>query len=183
MNQDLALLQNINQTLVSTPNANQRELAKNANVSIGLMNAVLKRFVERGWIMLKNVNVRKIAYALTEQGLNELKARSRIFAKRTFALASEYNQILYDKIINAKSRGKTSVILYGKSYIEFLIEYACEKAQVDLKKCSPDSKIAEDAFCLAGELEEEEIQNRLKSKGAEKLVDLIGDFSDFGVEQ
>ncbi len=166
MNQDLALLQNINQTLVSTPNANQRELAKNANVSIGLMNAVLKRFVERGWIMLKNVNARKIAYALTEQGLNELKARSRIFAKRTFALASEYNQILY-----------------GKSYIEFLIEYACEKAQVDLKKCSPDSKIAEDAFCLAGELEEEEIQNRLKSKGAEKLVDLIGDFSDFGVEQ
>ena len=34
----------------------------NAGISIGLMNSVLKRFVERGWIMLTNVNLRKLSY-------------------------------------------------------------------------------------------------------------------------
>ena len=34
----------------------------NAGISIGLMNSVLKRFVERGWIMLTNINLRKLSY-------------------------------------------------------------------------------------------------------------------------
>ncbi len=181
MNQDLALLQNINETLLVTPNANQRELAKNANVSIGLMNAVLKRFAERGWIMLKNVNARKIAYALTEEGLHELKERSKAFAKRTFALASEYNEILYEKIIQAKNAGKESVILYGRSYIKFLIEYAAEKANLVFENRAiselyeNNEKIEENAFCLVGELEDENVQNELAKRGAQKVLDLIED--------
>lgn len=181
MTQDLALLQNINETLLETPDANQRELAKNANVSIGLMNAVLKRFAERGWIMLKNVNARKIAYALTEEGLRELKERSKAFAKRTFALASRYNEILYERIINAKLHGKTRVVLYGKSYIKFLIEYACEKAEIDfeVREISEISKLNEkilkNAFCLAGELEDEEVQEKIAKRGAQKVLDLIED--------
>lgn len=184
MTQDLALLQNINETLLKTPDANQRELAKNANVSIGLMNAVLKRFAERGWIMLKNVNARKIAYALTEEGLRELKERSKAFAKRTFALASRYNEILYKKIIDAKLHGKTRVVLYGKSYVKFLIEYACEKAEIDfeVREISDISEIKEqnekilkNAFCLAGELEDEEVQEKIAKCGAQKVLDLIED--------
>ena len=34
----------------------------NAGIFIGLMNSVLKRFVERGWIMLTNINLRKLSY-------------------------------------------------------------------------------------------------------------------------
>lgn len=176
LNQDLALLQNINETLVATPAANQRELAKNANVSIGLMNAVLKRFVERGWIMLKNVNARKIAYALTDEGLSELKERSQNFAKRTFALASEYNQVIYEKILEAKTFGKQSVVLYGKSYIKFLIEYASEKAKINFEERNISDIIDSSSFCLVGELEDDEIQERLKEQGAKKVLDLIENF-------
>ena len=66
------------------------------------MNAVLKRFVERGWIMLTNVNLRKLSYAVTPKGIAELTARSHTFAKRTFALASTYNDKLYSLISDAK---------------------------------------------------------------------------------
>ena len=62
MEQDLATLQVISDTLKEKPEANQRTLAENTGMSIGLMNAVLKRFAERGWIMLSNVNGRKLAY-------------------------------------------------------------------------------------------------------------------------
>lgn len=177
MNQDLSILQSINQTLSSSPDANQRELAKSANVSIGLMNAILKRFAERGWIMLKNVNARKIAYALTDRGLSELKKRSRNFAKRTFALASEYNEIIYEKILEAKSQGKKNVVLYGKSYVKFLLEYACSKLKITFEERNTNQEIENDSFCLAGELEEDEIQEKLEKNGAKKILDLIGNYN------
>ena len=56
---------NMNQLLTEDSQAIQRTLAKKANVSLGMMNAILGRFAERGWIMLTNVNGRKLAYALT----------------------------------------------------------------------------------------------------------------------
>ena len=45
MNSDVAVLQNIADTLKQEPLASQRVLADNAGISIGLMNAILKRFV------------------------------------------------------------------------------------------------------------------------------------------
>lgn len=77
---DVAVLQNIANTLKQEPLASQRVLADNAGISIGLMNSVLKRFVERGWIMLTNVNGRKLAYAVTPEGIAELANRGKRFA-------------------------------------------------------------------------------------------------------
>ena len=72
MEQDLVTLQIISDTLKEEPKASQRKLAENAGISLRLMNAVLQRFVERGWIMLSNVNGRKLAYVVTPEGIREL---------------------------------------------------------------------------------------------------------------
>lgn len=77
MNSDVATLQSIAKTLEKEPLASQRVLAENAGMSIGLMNAVLKRFVERGWIMLTNVNLRKLSYAVTPDELQNLHPEAR----------------------------------------------------------------------------------------------------------
>ena len=69
---DVAVLQNIANTLKQEPLASQRVLADNAGISIGLMNSVLKRFVERGWIMLTNVNGRKLLMQLPQKELPNL---------------------------------------------------------------------------------------------------------------
>ena len=121
MNSEVAILQNIADTLKEYPLASQRVLAENAGMSIGLMNAVIKRFVERGWIMLTNVNLRKLSYAITPAGIAELTARSQTFAKRTFAIANKYNDTLCKAVSDAKKAGKSKLALYGNSYIKFLL--------------------------------------------------------------
>ena len=77
MKSDVAILQNIANTLKQETLASQRVLADNAGISIGLMNSVLNRFVERGWIMLTNVNLRKLSYAVTPEG----KISCRLFMR------------------------------------------------------------------------------------------------------
>lgn len=98
MEQDLATLQVISETLKEDPHASQRTLAKKANMSLGMMNAILGRFLERGWIMLTNVNGRKLAYAVTPEGISELAKRGKSFALRTFKLANVYSEAL-DKLL------------------------------------------------------------------------------------
>lgn len=176
MTQDLATLQNIADTLKVDPMASQRTLAKNSGMSVSLMNSVLKRFAERGWIMLSNVNGRKLAYALTPDGLSELAERGKNFAIRTFYLANTYSQSIVNAISKPRDEGKTKVVLYGKSYIKFLLEYACSELGVGFEVVDVGDEVGEclgsdisaqkgTSFCLVEELNDKEVQERLVKAG------------------
>lgn len=173
MNSDVATLQNIVDTLKEEPMASQRVLAENAGMSIGLMNAVIKRFVERGWIMLSNVNLRKLSYTITPAGIAELTARSQTFAKRTFAIANKYNDTLCQAVSDAKKEGKNKLVLYGNSYIKFLLIYACQTLNVTFLEKTVNSEIEANAFCVVGEQCGEFDIARLTKQGCVNLLDLI----------
>ena len=173
MESDVATLQNIADTLKEEPLASQRVLAENAGMSIGLMNAILKRFVERGWIMLTNVNLRKLSYAVTPAGIAELSARSQKFAKRTFEIANKYNEILCKVVSDASQKGKSTLVLYGNSYIKFLLVYACQTFNVTFLEESASEPITADAFWVVGEQCEESDAARLVEQGGVSLLELL----------
>lgn len=173
MNNDVATLQVIADTLENDPQASQRILAENAGMSIGLMNAIIKRFVERGWIMLTNVNLRKLSYAITPEGIAELSARSQSFAKRTFALANCYNDKILQCVSQAKKEGKNKVCLYGQSYIKFLLVYACQTLGVSFVEKDVNDAIQKNALCIAGEQCEEEVMAKLVKNGCLNLLDIL----------
>ncbi|MCI6187316.1 MAG: winged helix-turn-helix transcriptional regulator [Spirochaetia bacterium] len=175
MDLDLATLQVISETLKEAPQASQRTLAKKANMSLGMMNAILGRFVERGWIMLTNVNGRKLAYAVTPDGLTELANRGKKFALRTFKLANVYSEAFCRRFMEAKAAGKTKVVLYGDSYIKFIIKYACSEVGLDFEQKDTSATILIDEVCLAGELNDDDVQKKLIEKGCFNLVEIIQD--------
>lgn len=172
MEQDLATLQVISDTLKEKPEANQRTLAENTGMSIGLMNAVLKRFAERGWIMLSNVNGRKLAYALTAEGISELTKRAKRFAVKNFSLANECNEKICTLVKDARHEGKDTVLLYGESYIKFLIVYACEKYGMHFEECNANI-YRRNCLCLIGELSEVKDVNEMTEAGWVNLVEMV----------
>ena len=175
MEQDLATLQVISETLKEDPHASQRTLAKKANMSLGMMNAILGRFVERGWIMLTNVNGRKLAYAVTPDGLTELANRGKKFALRTFKLANVYSEAFCRRFMEAKAAGKTKVVLYGDSYIKFIIKYACNEVGLVFEEKEATGKVLANQACLAGELNDDAVQKRLIEDGCFNLVEMVQD--------
>lgn len=175
MVQDLAILQNISDTLKEDAYASQRKLAKNSGMSVGLMNAVLKRFVERGWIMLKNVNQRKFAYALTSQGLEELAFRGKKFVLRTFKIANTYSESITESIKNAKLAGNSKVILVGKSYIKFVIEFACKEVGIEFENILNFSGAKEENafYIISEEAENQDYCNSELKEIGKNIIDLI----------
>ena len=156
--QDSQILTNIQQTLAIDPNATQRDMAEKSNISLGQMNAVLKRCMERGWIAVKNLNMKKVCYYLTPQGMEEVSTRTSRYMMNTFSLMNEYAEKVQTALEKIKADGKTGVVLEGKSNIDFLIEYTCEKVGLSLKKVEQEvwecGMMGDDCtFILKGECE------------------------------
>lgn len=60
----------------------QRELAKETKISLGLINVILKKMVNAGYIRVTHLNRRKMEYVLTYQGFKETTKRAYHYVTR-----------------------------------------------------------------------------------------------------
>jgi len=124
---ELVILEHIYSSQKRAEGITQRDLATAADLSLGMTNALLKRFSDKGWLLLKRLNARKIQYALTPEGVNEIAHRTYRYFKRTARAAGLYRDMIEEFVMRKKREGVTRLVLAGVSDIDFLIEYACER--------------------------------------------------------
>jgi len=103
----------------------QRDLAHLAKTSLGMINSILKRMVQKGWITARKLNSRNVRYAVTMEGINEIFHRSYGYFKRTVKNIVHYRDMIDGIIHNAEEKKHSSVLLFGTSDLEFIIEYSC----------------------------------------------------------
>ena len=76
------------------PNATQREVAKELNLSLGKTNYIIRALVDKGWIKLSNFrrsdNKLGYIYLLTKQGIAEKSILTQIFLR---IKSEEYNRL------------------------------------------------------------------------------------------
>ena len=51
----------------------------------------------------------------------------------------------------AAAAGYNSIVLVGKSDLDFIVEYACGKAGIELMKANNDKEVPQDLFIIYGE--------------------------------
>jgi DNA-binding MarR family transcriptional regulator len=122
---EFLILENIYTSVDHETPLRQRDLALIAGTSLGMTNSILKRLAQKGWISAKKLNHRKIQYAVTIDGINELLRRSYRYFKRTIRNIMVYKDAI-DRVINqAKRKNFTVILLIGSSDLEFIIEHGC----------------------------------------------------------
>lgn len=129
----------------------QRELADKAGISLGMTNAILKRLIEKGWLMTKRLNRRNISYVVSPAGIEEIFKRSYRYFKRTIDDVTLYREKIEQLVADAVACGYGCVLLVGKSDLEFLVEYACGKECISFKTAETDKEIQKNMFVLYGE--------------------------------
>jgi len=139
---ELAILENIYSSQKRETNLTQRDLAEASGLSLGMTNALLKRFAEKGWILLKRLNARNINYALTPEGVNEIAHRTYRYFRRTARNASMYRDLIESFVMGVKREGARRLVLAGPSDLDFIIEYACERHGILFVKSSDAAKAA-----------------------------------------
>ena len=131
----------------------QRELAEKADISLGMVNAILKRLIEKGWLMTKRVNSRNVSYIVSPAGVEEIFKRGYQYFKRTIDDVILYKESIEQLVEEAVASGHTAVVLVGKSDLDFLVEYACGKAGVEFNKADI-APVEDSVFVLYGEQHE-----------------------------
>lgn len=139
---ELVILENIYSSQKRTRSVTQRDLAEAAGLSLGMTNALLKRFSDKGWLLLKRLNARNIQYVLTPEGVNEIAHRTYRYFKRTAKTAGLYRDMIESFVIARKRAGVTRLVLAGVSDLDFLIEYACERHGLLFVKSADPAKAA-----------------------------------------
>jgi DNA-binding MarR family transcriptional regulator len=121
----------------------QRDLAKIAGTSLGMINAILKRLARKGWITVKKLNNRNIQYAITLEGVNEVVHRSYGYFKRTIRNVVYYKEHIDEAISKAKHNKTSAVILVGISDLEFIVEHACHRHGLSFLKLVDEDMLGE----------------------------------------
>ena len=129
----------------------QRELADKAGISLGMTNAILKRLIEKGWLVTKRLNSRNISYVVSPIGMEEIFSRSYRYFKRTIDDVTYYRVEIEQLISEAVATGHKGIVLVGKSDLDFILEYACGKAGISFNKADRDKEISEALFHVYGE--------------------------------
>ena len=174
---DLILLSDVHETLLSSPEASQRDISKALNMSLGMTNNILKRFVEKGWLCMNKISARNIRYVLTTEGLKEVAKRSYNYIKRTIKNVYDYKELILNFIQEEKDKGIKKIILLGEDDIAFIVEYACQKNNLsfcNIKNIEEVNLIDDKVlFLLSENICEEEIPQTFYKHSIKKVIDII----------
>jgi DNA-binding MarR family transcriptional regulator len=100
----------------------QRELSKKLNISLGLVNTIIKRLIDQGYFKLDTLPKSKVRYALTEKGESE---KANLAIRHISYLSSIYIEIkarIQDRLDKLYEEGVRKIALYGA---DTLSEIAC----------------------------------------------------------
>lgn len=93
----------------------QRRIAADLGIAVGLVNAYLKRCINKGLIKVQQVPRRRYAYYLTPKGFAEKSRLTASYLLYSFEFFRQARQSCETALGDAAGRGWTSVILIGRS--------------------------------------------------------------------
>ena len=128
-------------TVENSPNINQRKLARELDISLGLSNAYFQRVLKKGWIRAKKVKPRRWLYFLTPQGALEKSRLSLSYLHRTLesfrelkSKGDEYLRILSEK-------GVDGIHLCGNDDLTEVLSFCFAGFEIELLSVIPEKTI------------------------------------------
>jgi len=105
---------NLFELVESRPSFNQRQLAQELDISLGLANAYLRTVLNKGWIRARQVKARRWLYFLTPQGALEKSRLSLSYLHRTLDSFRELRRKADVMLAELVEEGVTGVHLLGE---------------------------------------------------------------------
>ena len=136
-------------TVESSPEINQRQLAQELNVSLGLTNTYFQRVLKKGWIRAKQVKPRRWLYFLTPQGVLEKSRLSLSYLHRTLNSFREL-KIKGDEHLRILSeKGVSGIHLCGEDDLTEVLRFCFSGFEIALLSVIPEKDLLAD--CLQNE--------------------------------
>jgi len=119
-------------TVEKSPEINQRQLAQELDVSLGLTNAYFQRVLKKGWVRAKQVKPRRWLYFLTPQGALEKSRLSLSYMHRTLQSFRELKSKGDEHLRILSNKGVSGIHLCGESDLTEVLSYCFSGFEIEL---------------------------------------------------
>lgn len=115
--------------------SNQRDLSQRMELSLGMINMLIRRLISKGYIRIEQLNKRNVKYILTPKGISEKMRQSVKYTLNTINSIGLIKDNVKDLLVQLHQQGRRKFYLYCQSDLTFLVETAFRDAKL------PDSTI------------------------------------------
>ena len=112
--------------LLADGRSTQRQVADAVGVSLGLVNAVVRRLVKTGHLKVQNLNAKKVRYILTPKGLSEKTRRSFDYLRRTLRTYNACLERIGRVIADQAQGGRHHFVVVGEGDLAELVVVALQ---------------------------------------------------------
>ena len=130
-------------TVENSPEINQRQLAQELDVSLGLTNTYFQRVLKKGWVRAKQVKPRRWLYFLTPQGVLEKSRLSLSYMHRTLQSFRELKSKGDEHLRILSNKGVSGIHLCGDNDLAEVLSYCFSGVEIELLSVIPEKSLLE----------------------------------------
>ncbi len=119
-------------TVESRPEINQRQLARELDVSLGLTNTYFQRVLKKGWLRAQQVKPRRWLYFLTPQGALEKSRLSLSYMHRTLNSFRELKRKGDEHLRILSNKGVSGIHLCGENDLTEVLSFCFSGVEIEL---------------------------------------------------
>ena len=131
-------------TVENSPDINQRKLAQELDISLGLTNTYFQRVLKKGWVRAKRVKPRRWLYFLTPQGAFEKSRLSLSYLHRTLDSFRELKHKGDENLLLLSQKGVKGVHLCGENDLTEILSYCFSISRIKLLSIIPEKTLLEE---------------------------------------
>ena len=128
-------------TVESRPEINQRQLARELDVSLGLTNTYFQRVLKKGWIRAQQVKPRRWLYFLTPKGALEKSRLSLSYLHRTLNSFRELKSKGDEHLRILSKKGVRGIHLCGDNDLTEVLSFCFSGFEIELLSVIPEKTL------------------------------------------
>jgi DNA-binding MarR family transcriptional regulator len=133
----LKILEKVDNEIVPS----QRDLARELNISLGLVNSFLKRLVKKGYFKARHIPKNRMRYYLTPQGASEKTRLTYEYIQYSYNFYKEARQKLRDLYSGLEKQGVSRIAFYGAGDLAEIAYLSLQETNIELVAVFDDEKI------------------------------------------
>jgi len=119
----------------------QRDLARDLNISLGLVNSFIKRLAKKGYFKIRHVPKNRIRYILTPEGVAEKSRLTYEYIRYSYNLYKDARQKLRKIYTDLEKQGVTRIVFYGAGDLAEIAYVSLQETNIELVAIVDDEKI------------------------------------------
>ena len=132
MDQDKLRTLKLLEAIDSSEPPTQRELARDLNISLGLVNAFIKRLAKKGYFKISTIPKKRAKYLLTPKGALEKSRLTYEYIRYSVGFYREIREMLVTLFARLEKEGVEKIALYGCGEVAELAHLFLQNTSIKL---------------------------------------------------